>query len=190
MLLTDYNSFSSCCCFKNMCRVSSHLSAVPPLSSSPSLSFILASVSHSHTHTKSKTLCLERNLPLPLSPSESVRPFPTGLVYSGDKIFGLLSCVYALSVNRSVFVVALTIQAKSIVGHACADHQIRNPVRPRRWESSVWSAGSVALLGRPFYKVGRAGGRSQGLFAAWPVQQRSRPILPWAPNTNTFQKAR
>ena len=48
MLLTDYNSFSSCCCFKNMCRVSSHLSAVPPLSSSPSLSFILASVSISH----------------------------------------------------------------------------------------------------------------------------------------------
>ena len=67
MLLTDYNSFSSCCCFKNMCRVSSHLSAVPPLSSSPSLSFILASVSLSLTHTPSPKLSVWREIFLCLS---------------------------------------------------------------------------------------------------------------------------
>ena len=189
MLLTDYNSFSSCCCFKNMCRVSSHLSAVPPLSSSPSLSFILASVSVSLTHTKSKTLCLKRNLSLAVRVRLAFPNRPR--VQQISDIWPSVVCLcLGASVKRSVSVVALTMQAKSIVGHACADLQIRNPVRPRRWESSVWSAGSVALLGRPFYKVGRAGGRSQGLFAARPGQQRSRPILPWAPNTNTFQKAR
>ena len=109
--------------------------------------------------TKSKTLCLKRNLSLAVRVRLAFPNRPRVQQISDNWPSVVCLCLGA-SVNRSVSVVALTMQAKSIVGHACADLQIRNPVRPRRWESSVWSAGSDALSGRPFHKVGRAGGGS------------------------------
>ena len=175
-----------------------HVPCLLPLKRSPPTVVVSLVIVHprkcfslSHTHQVQNSLSGEKSssasLAVRISSAFPNRP----RVQQISDIWPSVVCLcLGASVKRSVSVVALTMQAKSIVGHACADLQIRNPVRPRRWESSVWSAGSVALLGRPFYKVGRAGGRSQGLFAAWPVQQRSRPILPWAPNTNTFQKAR
>ena len=154
MLLTDYNSFFSCCWLKNMCRVSSHLSAVPPLSSSPSLSFILASVS----------------LPLSPSPKLSVwreiflsptrRPNQFGLSQPASctaEIRYLAFCRKSMprGLNQPFRVCRGTdhpgkIDCGTRLRWSSNSKSIESfpRRRPRRWESSVCSAGSGALLGR------------------------------------------